>query len=77
MNKLTAVEWLRSQFIAGDYSTTKDEMYITLPKNALQKALEIEEEQHLEKWQEGWNEAFDFVQHFKQQGVTITTKKNE
>lgn len=40
-------------------------------------AKEIEEEQHLEKWQEGWNEAFDFVQHFKHQGVTIKTNKNE
>lgn len=75
MNKLTAIEWLRSQFIAGTHSTTKDEMYITLPKNALKKALEMEEKQNRIKWQEGWDDAFDLIDYTKKRGLEI--KKND
>ena len=72
MNKQTAVEQLE-EYLSISLGPHRMRMLF----NEFEKAKQLEQDQHLEKWQEGWNEAFDFVQHFKQQGVTIITKKNE
>jgi hypothetical protein len=76
MNKLTAVEQVLKYFIEQEKNNVSHWCIHDLIAQ-LYVAKEMEQDQHLEKWQEGWNEAFDFVQHFKQQGVTIRTKKNE
>ena len=69
MSNKTAVEWVEDNIERDmDY---REILFL------IKHAKELETEQHLEKWQEGWDEAFDFVQHFKHQIVNIIMKKNE
>jgi hypothetical protein len=72
MSEQTAVERLQ-EYLAISLGTDR----MRLLQNEFQKAKELETEQHLEKWQEGWNEAFDFVEHFRKEGLTIKQYSNE
>ena len=75
MNELTAVENLIEYFIKeknnGCYQVCIHDLIAQL-----YVAKEMEEEQDREKWYKGWQDAYDMVEHFRQQGVTIITKKN-
>lgn len=77
MNELTAVQWLKSEIISISESTSENVMYIKLPKYALNKALELEEEQHREKWKNGFDDAHDMIEYFREQGLNIRSKRYE
>jgi hypothetical protein len=45
---MTAVQWLMSQILEGSINTENGEMYIKLPKDALNEAKEMERQQIIE-----------------------------
>lgn len=48
--KQTAVEWLKSQILEGSINIENGEMYIKLPKDALNKAKAMEKEQIIDSY---------------------------
>lgn len=70
MTKQTAIKWLVNE-LKNKPRLSWDEF-----DNIIKQSLEIEEEQSREKWKEGWDAAFDFIEYFKKQGLEIRTKIN-
>ena len=66
MSEKTAVEWL------GDHLCDAP---IVDYWGSVHKAKQLEQKQHREKWQEGWDDAFDLMDYTKKKGLEI--KKND
>lgn len=76
MSELTAVEKLIEYFIKeknnGCYQVCIHDLIAQL-----YLAKEMEQEQHREKWKNGFDDAHDMIEYFREQGLNIRTKKNE
>jgi hypothetical protein len=66
MSNKTAVEILQ-EYLA--ISLGPDRMRLLY--NEFDKAKKLEAKQHREKWQEGWNDAFELVENSRQQSLNI------
>lgn len=72
MSEKTAVEQLEEYL---GLSLGPDRM--RLLANEFEKAKELEIEQHREKWRNGFDDAHDLIEYFREQGLNIRSKKNE
>ena len=74
MNKQTAVEQVLKYFIEQEKNNVSHWCIHDLIAQ-LYVAKEMEQKQHREKWQEGWDDAFDLMDYTKKKGLEI--KKND